>query len=220
MILAIADVLDAATAAAASRTLHGLPFRDGRETAGWEARRVKSNLQADARDAAAAVLKADLLARIAAHPLFGIAARPARPPRMLLSRYDEGMGYGAHMDDALMGGLRTDLSFTLFLSAPEDYAGGALVIESTAGEQEYRLPAGTMLLYPTTFLHRVAPVERGTRLVAVGWVQSLVRDAARREMLFDLETAREMLAGDAGRARERALIGRSIGNLLRMWAEP
>jgi PKHD-type hydroxylase len=129
------------------------------------------------------------------------------------------MAYGTHVDDALMGGMRTDISFTLFLSDPESYDGGELVTESHAGEQPFKLPAGSLVLYPSTTLHRVEPVTRGSRLAAVGWVRSLVRDPARRELLFDLDTARKALFDRDGKSPEFDLLSKCGANLLRMWAE-
>jgi PKHD-type hydroxylase len=134
------------------------------------------------------------------------------------------MTYGAHTDDALMGKggarVRTDLAFTLFLSDSTSYDGGALVVESALGEQEIKLEAGDAILYPAGSIHRVAEVASGIRFAAVGWIQSLVADAAQRETLFDLSVTRTRLA-EAGLAREELLrLDKSISNLLRMWAQP
>jgi PKHD-type hydroxylase len=130
------------------------------------------------------------------------------------------MEYGAHTDDALMGDefhpLRTDLAFTLFLSDPTTYDGGALIVESRGGEQAVKLAAGDCVLYPAGTIHRVEPVTRGERLAAVGWVQSVVRDAARREILFDLSKARARVSASR---EDLLLLDKSIGGLLRMWGE-
>jgi PKHD-type hydroxylase len=193
MILCIDAVLDAAVLAEARALLGRIRFEDGARTAGWHARLVKANLQAASGDAAAELLRRQVMQRLESHALFQLAVRPRRAAPLLINRHDTGHGYGAHVDDALMGELRSDVSFTLFLSAPEDYDGGALVIDATAGEQSFKLAAGSLLLYPSTALHRVDAVTRGTRFAAVGWAQSLVRDPARRELLFDLETARRAL---------------------------
>ncbi|MFT8246404.1 Fe2+-dependent dioxygenase [Roseomonas sp. BN140053] len=217
MILCIAEVLEPLALESVRDKLLALPFRDGRDTAGRDAARVKRNLQADPSDDRAAALKNFLAERIAAHPLFRLAARPARHSPLLLSRYEAGMAYGTHVDDAIMGGMRSDVSFTLFLCEPDTYAGGALVIESAAGEQEFRLPAGAMVVYPSDTLHRVEQVTEGTRLAAVGWCQSLIRDPARRELLFDLDTARALPDGEPQRDR---LLARCSANLLRQWGEP
>lgn len=129
------------------------------------------------------------------------------------------MEYGAHVDDALMNGIRSDVSFTLFLSDPATYEGGELVIETSSGEDDIKLPAGSMIAYPSSSLHRVAPVTRGTRLAAVGWARSLIRDAGRRELLFDLDTARQSLFAREGKTAEFDLLSKTSANLLRMWVE-
>jgi PKHD-type hydroxylase len=129
------------------------------------------------------------------------------------------MHYGAHVDDALMEGMRTDVAFTLFLSEPASYAGGELAIESPAGEEAFKLAAGALVAYPATSLHRVQAVTRGSRLAAVGWARSFVRDAARRELLFDLDTARHQMFARDGKSAHFDLVSKSLANLLRMWAE-
>lgn len=194
-------------------------FADGVHTASGGARSVKRNEQA--RDSAALREMRQLVEdRIRAHPVFDLAVRPKALTPLIFARYGEGMAYGTHVDAPLMQGLRSDVSFTLFLADPADYDGGELVIESAAGEQPVKLPAGSMVVYPTTTLHRVEPVTRGERAVAVGWAQSLVRDAARRELLFDLDTARQRLFARDGKTPDGDLLARTAANLLRMWAEP
>ena len=133
------------------------------------------------------------------------------------------MSYDTHVDNALMGsssGLyRSDVSFTLFLNSPQDYQGGELIIEGVQEEQSYKLEAGSAIVYPSTTLHRVNPVTEGRRLVVVGWVQSVIRDAGDREILFDLETARRAVFAKSGKTPEFDLISKSIANLLRKWAD-
>ncbi|MBA1145715.1 Fe2+-dependent dioxygenase [Ectothiorhodospiraceae bacterium WFHF3C12] len=223
MILCIADVLDADSVARVRAGLARASFRDGRETAGWHARLVKHNQQADSRTEAVESLRSLVDQAVAASPLFQTAARPARQRPVMFSRYESGMSYGAHVDDAVMGQggdrLRTDLSFTLFLCDPDSYDGGELIMDTTAGEQSYKLPAGAMVLYPSSTLHRVDPVTRGERLAAVGWVQSQVRDPRHRELLFDLETARRRIFETQGKTPEFDLVSKSLANLLRMWVE-
>jgi PKHD-type hydroxylase len=138
---------------------------------------------------------------------------------MLLSRYQTGMTYGRHVDDALMKGLRTDVSFTLFLSDPQSYEGGELVIEGTFGEQAIKLEAGSVVTYPSTTLHRVEPVREGVRLAAVGWVRSYVRSAEQREILFDIETVRRRLFDRSGKSEEFDRLTKVQSNLLRAWAD-
>lgn len=193
-------------------------FVDGAATAGWRAAGRKNNRQGGASPLVKGALK-KVEQALHRNALFQSAARPKAIANLLLSRYEPGMAYGAHVDDAMMAGRRTDLSFTLFLSDPESYEGGALVIDRPEGETPYRLPAGSMVLYPSTSLHWVSPVTRGVRCAAVGWVRSLIREADRREMLFDLDHAVEALRG--GRDPERALdlMLKTRSNLLRAWVE-
>jgi PKHD-type hydroxylase len=218
MILAIADVLSPADIAAVRAGLAAATFVDGRATAGWAARLVKDNLQASAGPDVER-LGALIGERLRAHPVFALAARPKTIVGPLFSRYQPGHAYGTHVDDALIGGVRTDVAFTLFLSAEDAYAGGELVIETAAGEEAFRLAPGSLLAYPATTLHRVAPVTRGERLAAAGWVRSFVRDAARRELLFDLETARRRLFDREGKTADADLLAKCAANLLRMWSE-
>jgi PKHD-type hydroxylase len=219
MLTIVADVLDADATAAARETLAKANFVDGRATAGWAAKLVKNNLQASGNDAALATLRETLTTKISSHPLFRMVARPKTLSPLILSRYEPGMAYGSHVDDAIMGGMRSDVSFTLFLSDPDTYEGGALVIESSGGEEDIRLPAGSMVVYSSTTLHRVAEVTRGARLAAVGWARSYIRDPAQRELLFDLDTARQSLFSKQGKTAEFDLLSKTSANLLRMWAE-
>jgi PKHD-type hydroxylase len=219
MFTIVADVLDGTETAAARETLGKVAFSDGRATAGWHARLVKNNLQAASADVAVAVLKESIAAKIAANPIFRAVARPKSLTPLILSRYEPGMAYGSHVDDALMNGVRTDVSFTLFLSAPDTYEGGALVIETSGGEDDVKLPAGSLVAYPSTTLHRVAEVTKGARLAAVGWARSFIRDAGQRELLFDLDAARQRIFEKDGKTPEFDLISNASANLLRMWAE-
>ena len=215
----IADVLDAEGVVAARKVLADARFVDGKATAGWHAKLVKNNLQAAGGDRAVTELRATVAEAIGGNALFRLAARPKALTPLILSRYEPGMDYGSHVDDALMNGMRTDVSFTLFLSDPDTYDGGALVIETSGGEDDIKLPAGSLVAYPSTTLHRVQPVTRGARLAAVGWARSFIRDAAKRELLFDLDTARQALFAREGKSAEFDLLSKSTANLLRMWAE-
>lgn len=194
-------------------------FADGRATAGWHARTRKHNLQARPSKTLETLLK-QVEHRLLRHELLNAAARPKAMIKMLLSRYDEGMSYGSHVDDALMAGQRTDLSFTLFLSPPEQYEGGALVIDEAAGERAFRMEAGALLLYPSTSLHRVEEVSKGTRLVIVGWLRSFIPSAQDREVLFDLERiiAMQRAQHDTPPAALELLL-KTRSNLLRRWAQ-
>jgi PKHD-type hydroxylase len=195
------------------------PWRLGAETAGWHAREVKNNRQLDRSSPLHQRLAAELGDVVLAHPLVQAAALPLRAHGLLFSRSGPGEGYGRHVDNAYMADGRSDLSFTVFLSDPGDYEGGALVLESPGGEQEVRLAAGEAFVYPSTLLHRVDPVRSGERLVAVGWLQSRIRRADCRELLFELDTARRSLFQQQGKSDVFDLLSRSYTNLLRMWGE-
>lgn len=218
MILAIADVLSAADIAAVRKAVAQARFADGKATAGWAAREVKDNLQA-AETNEVASLRAFVSGRLMAHPVFALATLPKTVIGPQFSRYEAGHAYGAHVDDALMGGVRTDVSFTLFLADPGSYDGGELVIETSSGEEAFKLPAGSVITYPATTLHRVAPVTRGARLAAVGWVRSFIRDPSRRELLYDLETARRRLFEREGKTAEGDLLAKCAANLTRAWCD-
>jgi PKHD-type hydroxylase len=218
MLITIADVLPQGDLEEIRAMLGAMRFEDGRLTAGWSARLVKDNEQAR-EGAALSVLRERVANAILGHEVFNLAARPKALTPLIFSRYTEGRHYGSHVDNPLMNGIRTDVSFTLFLADPDSYDGGELVIESMAGEEEVKLAAGHLVAYDSTALHRVAPVTRGERLVAVGWAQSYVRDSARRELLFDLETARRNLFAQTGKTPEFDLLAKTSANLFRMWAE-
>ena len=220
--LCLADVLTPEIAASAVERLRSLPRVDGRATAGWAARGAKANRQFDAADAGVQALQQELHAAVSAHPLLRLYARPQRITLPLLNAYGPGERYGRHADDALMGepALRTDLAFTLFLADPADYDGGELVLEGLSGDLPLKLPAGAAVVYPAGATHRVEAVARGERLAAVGWIQSVVRDAGRREVLFDLDATRRRLFERDGDDEAFQALSRCSGALLRMWAEP
>jgi len=217
MQIVIGNVLSAADLDSLRAGLDGAHFVDGRETAGFAARTVKHNLQS-ASEPALDAPRALVRERILANEVFGLAVRP-KALSLMFSRYDPGMRYGTHVDDAIMHGMRADVAFTLFLSDPQSYDGGELVLDAAAGEDAIKLPSGALVAYPATSLHRVAEVTRGTRLAAIGWARSFVRDAAQRELLFDLDTARRKLFAQQGATAEFDLLSKSLANLMRMWAE-
>jgi PKHD-type hydroxylase len=219
MRIAIANVLTAEEVEKVRTALERVRFLDGRATAGFAAREVKHNRQVDAHDRNAEEIRNLVTERIQSNELFKLSVRPKQVTPIIFSKYEPGMRYGSHVDDALMGGMRSDVSFTLFLSEPSSYDGGELVIETTAGEDAVKLEAGSMIVYPATSLHRVAEVTRGERLAAVGWVRSFIRDEAKRELLFDLDTARKRLFAREGKSEDYDLLSKSSANLLRMWAE-
>jgi PKHD-type hydroxylase len=218
MILSIANVLSEVDLAAVRASLANASFADGAETAGWSARLVKSNEQAGDSPQVEG-LRALIEARLIEHPVFALATRPKAIVGPLFSRYRPGHAYGLHVDNALIDGVRTDVSFTLFLSDPASYDGGELVIDQPSGEEAFKLPAGSLVAYPATTLHRVAPVTRGERLAAAGWVRSHLREAAHRELLFDLETARLRLFEREGKTPEADLLAKCAANLMRLWCE-
>lgn len=219
MLICIADVIDDNAVAAIRKDLAGATWIDGNETAGHAARLVKSNEQVSAKDAVGKAVKDRISAALLGNELFRLAAQPRALGPIIISRYKPGMAYGSHVDNAMMGEQRSDVSYTLFLSEPDSYDGGSLVIESAAGEQDYKLAAGSLVVYPATSLHRVESVTRGERLAAVGWVRSLIRSTEQRELLFDLETARRSLFAAHGKTRDYDLISKCASNLLRLWAE-
>ncbi len=216
--LVIPAVLTEAQVLVLQKAAEGLRFDDGKKTAGRFVRDIKANDQAAAspeRDALLTLVEQ----AVRNNPVFRAAARPKALTPLMLSRYRAGQTYGLHVDDAMMQGLRSDLSFTLFLADPTTYDGGALIIEDSLESREIKLAAGDMILYPTTTLHRVEPVTRGTRLAVVGWVQSLLRDSAQREILFDLDQACEAVFAQQGKSPLLDKLSKTRSNLLRMWIE-
>jgi len=218
MILAIANVLSEADVAALRNGLAQASFEPGEASAGWSAQLVKSNLQATDTPEVEA-MRALVQARLLAHPVFALATRPKSIVGPLFARYRPGHVYGTHVDNALIGGVRTDVSFTLFLSDPASCDGGELVIDTPSGEEAFKLEPGSLVTYPATTLHRVAPVTRGERLAAAGWVRSYLRDPAQRELLLDLETARRRLFAREGKTAEADLLAKCAANLMRMWCD-
>jgi PKHD-type hydroxylase len=218
MLMTIADVLSLAELEAVRAMLGSMRFEDGRATAGWSAKLVKDNEQAR-EGAALSLVREKVTKAIMANEVFSLAIRPKALTPLIFARYGQGKEYGSHVDNPLMNGIRTDVSFTLFIADPATYDGGELVIESVSGEEEVKLPAGHLVAYDSTSLHRVAPVTRGERLVAVGWAQSYVRDSAKRELLFDLESAKRNLFTQSGKSPEFDLLAKSSANLFRMWAD-
>lgn len=227
MLVLIPEVLDAAQVRSLRGALDaaGSAWVDGRATAGHQGAQVKRNLQIAEDSAVARELGGPILAALERNRLFISAALPNRVYPPMFNRYEGEMHFGAHVDGAvrLVPGtgikMRTDLSATLFLSAPEEYDGGELLIEDVYGTQKVKLPAGHMVLYPATSLHRVTPVTRGARIASFFWVQSLVKDDAQRALLFDLDLSIVRLTRDApGHESLTALTG-CYHNLLRMWSE-
>lgn len=224
MLLPIPDLLPRDEALRLRDLLREADWRPGRATAGGLAASVKENLQLSSDDPRGAEAAALLVERLERHPEFISAALPRRiyPPRFNCHR--DGGHYGPHVDSALLslpggGRMRGDLSATLFLSDPADYDGGELWIETPMGVQAVKLPAGQLVLYPATSLHEVRPVTRGERICAFFWVESLVREAHRRELLYDLDQSIRALARQGANRDELARLGRIYHNLLRDWVQ-
>ncbi|HHH39262.1 MAG TPA: Fe2+-dependent dioxygenase [Sedimenticola sp.] len=223
MMLKIKGLLNQAQLQKMEQLLGGATFVDGRLTAGMAARRVKNNLEMEREPKRMELLIRVLMGALAHNETFNSAVLPARMADPIFARYQPGMTYGDHVDDAIMGKsgprFRSDVSMTVFLREPQAYDGGELVVRTPFGDQKVKLPAGDAVVYPSSSLHHVAEVTRGERLVALTWIQSHVRDPARRELLFELNQARESLLKSAPEAQTTALVDRSFSNLVRMWAE-
>ncbi len=224
MLLHIPGVLTADELQAIRHGLESATWTDGRQTVGVQGAQVKRNLQVDANDPIRAELAALVESAVRRHPLFFAAALPLRILTPRFNCYQQGGTYGMHVDGAVMQvdaqtHLRSDLSCTVFLSEPESYAGGELVIRDTYGEHDVKLAAGDAILYPSGSLHQVTPVTQGQRLAAFFWVQSMVRDHQQRTMLFEMDAAIQSLR--VSNADEDAIVQLTgvYHNLLRQWAE-
>ena len=226
MLIAIPNVLSAAEAAEALAALKAADWTDGRVTAGHQSAQVKDNLQIQEGSKLHEWLGEMVLSGLGRSPLFISAVLPQRVFPPLFNRYDVGMTFGAHVDNSIRQirgtphKIRTDVSCTLFLTPPEEYDGGELVVQDTYGEHRVKLPAGHAVVYPATSLHRVEPVTRGARISSFFWIQSMVRDDMRRRLLFDLDMAINAVTPDLPQGHEApvALTG-VYHNLLRQWAE-
>ena len=225
MMLHVPDILNAAQVREMRAALDATDWIDGRETVGEQGARVKRNRQLPEQSPVGRELAKTVLAAISRNALFFSAALPARFVPPLFNRYEGGEHYGLHVDGAvraLPGGgqqLRTDLSCTLFLSEPEDYEGGELEVVDTYGTHEVKLPAGDLILYPSSSLHRVQPVTRGARVCSFFWLQSMVRDNQQRAMLFELDQSIQKLRGRLGECEETVALTGHYHNLLRLWSE-
>ncbi len=225
MLLQIPDVLTGVQVAQARDTLEAADWVDGRVTAGHQSARAKDNMQLPEDHPAGRQLGEMILAALQRNPLFISAALPLRVSPPLFNRYQGGQSFGNHVDNAIRqhpaSGLRirTDLSATLFLADPADYDGGELMVEDTYGVHSVKLPAGHLVLYPSTSLHNVRPVTRGARVASFFWIQSMVRDDGARTLLFDLDSAIQRVAEDAPASSAPVQLTAVYHNLLRRWAE-
>ncbi|MFT4091073.1 MAG: Fe2+-dependent dioxygenase [Asticcacaulis sp.] len=225
MLIVIPDVLTPEQAAEGLRLLQAADWVDGRATAGHQGAHVKQNRQLTPHSEVAQTLGTAILQALGAHPLFMSAALPLHVLPPTFNRYGDGETFGNHVDGAmrfLPNGqrMRTDLSCTLFFSDPEDYDGGELVIDDTFGPRSVKLPAGHMILYPSTSVHQVTPVTRGERISSFFWLQSMIRDNTQRSLLYDMDIAIQRLGAEAGANHPEVV--RLTGvyhNLLRLWGE-
>ena len=221
MIVFLENVLSAAHVDAFVKALDDVElFESGTRTAGSTAKSQKQNLQAlNARPEVAGMLK-QIREDLTRHSVFNSFALPARLGRLTISRYETGMQYGTHFDDAFIDGVRTDLSVTLFLSDPDTYSGGELELTTPSGSQAIKLPSGCAIVYPSDHLHAVLPVTDGVRLAAVGWVQSRIRSSSDRQLLFELHEATQQLeAGGVQNAEALLKLKYVRNNLIRKWSD-
>jgi PKHD-type hydroxylase len=224
MLLHVPEVLAPAQVAQIRAALDAAEWADGRETVGVQGAKVKRNQQLPEASPLRQQLGELVQAALAKNPLYHAATLPLRtlPPRF--NRYVGGGQYGFHVDGAVMAlsadaQLRSDISCTLFLNEPDDYDGGELFVSDTYGEHVVKLPAGDLIVYPSSSLHRVTPVTRGARLAAFFWVQSLVRDDSRRRLLFELDSSIQALTQTGAEAAALVQLTGVYHNLLRQWAE-
>ncbi|MDH3899901.1 MAG: Fe2+-dependent dioxygenase [Gammaproteobacteria bacterium] len=222
MLTRLTAVLDSSQIETAKQLMQQGRFVDGILSAGMAAQRVKRNEELSLREKQLAELNNMVMGSLVRHPVYSSAALPKKIAAPYYARYTAGMSYGEHVDDPVMGQgeiYRSDLSVTIFLSEPVDYDGGELLIQTDFGEQRVKLPAGDAVLYPSSSIHRVSEVTSGERLVAVSWIQSLVRDPDKRALLHELNQARETLLQELPDAPETARVNHSYINLVRMWSE-
>lgn len=220
MFLTIPDILTSEIRRTLLSELASVRWQDGSQTAGPIAREVKSNQQADLSSRAGVKIRDRLTQAITTHPVLTAAAQPHKFSKILVSKTEAGGSYGRHIDNPhLKSGadqLRTDLSYTLFLSDPSDYAGGELRVETAGETKRFKPPAGTLILYPTRFLHEVTPVREGVRLVCIGWIESRIRQASHRDILFDLENLSSTLSAHFdGQSEIMLTLAKVITNLKR-----
>jgi PKHD-type hydroxylase len=223
MLTTIPAVLNAEELSVVSDLIAKARFVDGKLSAGQEATRVKHNEELSAQDSLITPLNNLVMGKLVQHPIYLAAALPQKIAAPYYARYTKGMQYGNHVDDPVMGPpghrYRSDCSITVFLNQPEDYDGGELVIQTSFGEQKVKLNAGDAVLYPSSSTHRVAEVTKGERIVAVTWLQSMVRAPEQRELLYKLHQARELLLNNAKDTEEAELVSNAYVNLVRMWSD-
>ncbi|MDR3398031.1 MAG: Fe2+-dependent dioxygenase [Pandoraea sp.] len=225
MMIEIPGVFSRDEARALCEQLQAQAWVDGKATAGMQSAQAKENRQLAEDDPWARRLGEEILRRLSQDAVFMSAALPRRIYPPLFNRYEGGEAFGYHVDNAVRGikgvreRVRTDLSATLFLAEPDSYDGGELVVRDSFGERAVKLPAGHMVLYPGTSVHKVNPVTRGVRLASFFWIESLIRDDAQRSVLFDMDVAIQRLTQHGADSESLVQLTGSYHNLLRMWAD-
>jgi PKHD-type hydroxylase len=225
MMVQIPKVLTPEQVARCRAVMEKAAWVDGRVTAGHQSAQVKNNLQLPEGTPEARELGDMVLDALARNSLFMLAVLPKQVFPPLFNRYDAGMTFGAHVDNSIRGvpgtpfRIRTDVSSTLFISGPDDYDGGELVVEDTYGSHSVKLPAGDMIVYPATSLHHVTPITRGSRIASFFWTQSMIRDESKRSLLFDMDMAIIKLSRDHPEHTSVVELTSVYHNLLRQWAE-
>ena len=225
MLLALPNVLTPAQVAESRALLDAAEWIDGKATAGHQGARVKDKQQLAVDNPVARQVGATILKALSASPLFMSAALPLHILPPMFNRYSGGQTFGTHVDGSIRiipgtgHRIRTDLSCTLFFAEPNEYDGGELIIEDTYGSKSVKLPAGHMILYPSTSLHQVTPVTRGTRLCSFFWIQSMIRDGGQRSMLFEMDVAIQRLGAEQPTHASVVQLTGVYHNLLRQWAE-
>ena len=222
MLLIIPAIIEASQLNIMQQALKEAPFIDGKLSAGRAAKRVKNNQEVDQHSEIARDLSKVLLGNLYNNEMFRNAALPLKTSTPFFAKYTEGMEYGNHIDDPVMGQeqrFRCDVACTIFLNNPDEYDGGELTIRTPFGDQLIKLPSGDAVVYPASSLHGVRTVTRGERIVAVSWTQSMIRAPSKRELLYELNLARDKLMREKPGADETAQIDHTYTNLVRMWAE-
>jgi len=223
MLLTIPGLLNALQLEKIHEVLKDAKFVDGRNSAGFAAARVKNNLEMQLDPDRMKLVIRIVMASLGHSETFRFGVLPHRVADPIIARYEPDMAYGDHVDDPIMGSsgprFRTDVSMTIFLNRPDAYDGGELAIRTSFGEKQVKLAAGDAVVYPSSSLHRVMPVTRGERLVVLTWIQSYVRDAAKRELLYELNLARGPLLKEAPESEITGYVDKAYANLLRMWAD-
>jgi PKHD-type hydroxylase len=222
LLVQLASVLSQSDLEAVRQVLMAAPFVDGKLSAGEVARQVKNNEEVDLQAGEVQQLNNLVMGKLVQHPVYRAAALPMKVAAPFYARYTEGMEYGDHVDDPIMHAdkpYRSDISITIFLNDASDYEGGELAVRTSFGVNEIKLNAGDAIMYPSSSVHHVNRVTSGVRVVAVTWLQSLVRDPAQREILYDLYQVREKMLAEKPTDEQTKQVDRSYVNLVRMWSD-